>query len=125
MRRLTCSLEMSILMLLMGVVVVLALFGLLSQVDAAPFAPRPVPATVTTQVLMRFSKLIGVPVTSSTVQQLSASTTRFNGPVADCSGGTFGRLDGYRVTFRYRQMAFEYHASDDLKTIVLCHVKVR
>lgn len=133
MRHMTFRLELVILTLMATVVIVFMSFGLLFQTKAAPITPSRVQHDRTVQVrgpsidemvLGQFSQLVGTTVARRAVQGWTVEQKPFSRAVLECPGAQYRPVQGYKVTFKYQGVQFDYRVDAALLTVILCHIKV-
>lgn len=112
--------EFGILSLLLFIVIVLVIFGMYSQADATDALP----SKLTSLVLAQASILTGQPVTYANVTGLTVTSYLYSRAAVECPNTPYVGANGYKITFKFHNVAFDYRVIDTLRTITLCHVGV-
>jgi hypothetical protein len=115
--------EFGILALLFVVVIIITIFGLMSPVNAR--APQTkADAQRIDMILRHLSTLVNKPITMAQLAHYSVSIYPYAKVVSECPNSVYYPIQGYKITFTYKGVAFDYRIDFNNALITLCHVGV-
>jgi len=115
--------EFGILALLFVVVIIITIFGLMSPVNAQ--APQTkADAQRIDMILRHLSTLVSKPVTMAQLAHYSVSIYPYAKVVSECPNSVYYPIQGYKITFTYKGVMFDYRIDANNALITLCHVGV-
>jgi hypothetical protein len=114
--------EFGILALLFVVVIIITIFGLMSPVNAQ--APITRGNFQKVDIIQHFSTLVGKPVTMAQLAHYTVIIYPYAKAASECPNTPYYPIQGYKITFTYKGVMFDYRIDFNNALITLCHVGV-